>query len=98
MQHEGEDRAGGNGGKTNFGRFLPLPRRPGNGAVKWDQRAVMTPLAMIDLTGISPGTIDEEGIIMGMREVWAQNMIMNFDEEFWNQGEHCLGKDLMDEL
>ena len=53
---------------------------------------------MIDLTGIKPDTIDEEGNVTGMPEVWTQNMIMNSDEEFWNQGEHYLGKDLMDEL
>jgi hypothetical protein len=98
MQHEGEDRAGGDGGKTNFGRFLPLPRQPGNGTAKWEFRSVMEPLSMIDVAGIKPTTIDEESNITGMAEVWTQNMIMNSDEEFWNQGEQYLGMDLVGEL
>ena len=98
MQHEGEDRAGGDGGKTNFGRFLPLPRKPSNLTVKWSERAVMEPLSIIDLTGIRPGTNDEEGRVIGMPDIWMQNMIMNSDEDFWDQGEHYLGKGLMEEL
>jgi hypothetical protein len=98
MQHEGEDRAGGDGGKTNFGRFLPLPRKPSNLTVKWSERAVMEPLSIIDLTGIRPDTSDEEGGVIGMPEIWMQNMIMNSDEDFWDRGEHYLGKDLMEEL
>ena len=98
MQHEGEDRAGGDGGKTHFGRFLPLPRAPGNGTIKWDKRPMVQPLSMIDSRGIKPGTRDEEGRVRGLPEILTQNMIMNDDEEFWGQGEHYLGKNLMDEL
>src|SRR5256885_10296620 len=98
MQHEGEERAGRDGGKTNFGRFLPLPRIPGNGTVKWDRRPVMLPLSMIDITGIKPGTRDEEDRIIGLPDVLTQNQVMNADVKFWEQGEHCLGRALMDEL
>jgi hypothetical protein len=98
MQHEGEDRAGGDGGKTNFGRFLPLPRQPRNETVKWEHRALMESLSMIDVTGIKPDTVDEEKNVMGMRHVWTQNMAMNSNEEFWDQGEYYLGKELMNEL
>ena len=98
MQHEGEDRAGGDGGKTNFGRFLPLPRVPGNDTAKWSLRAAVEPLSMIDETCIKPETLDEEGRLIGLPEILTQNMIMDGDEEFWNQGAHYLGKSLLDEL
>jgi hypothetical protein len=98
MQHEGEERAGGDGGKTNFGRFLPLPRQPVNETIKWDLKAMMEPLSMIDVTGIKPNTIDEEGNILGLPEVWNQNIAIDFDEEFWEQGEEYLGNELMNEL
>jgi hypothetical protein len=98
MQHEGEDRASGDGGKINFGRFLPLPRQPVNETVKWELKAVMEPLSMIDVTGIRPNTIDEGGNIVDLPEVWNQNMTMDFDDEFWEQGEKYLGKELTDEL
>jgi hypothetical protein len=98
MQHEGEDRAGGDGGKTNFGRFLPLPRQSVNETLKWELKAVMEPLSAIDVTGIKPNTIDEEGNIADIPEVWTQNMILDFDEVFWEQGEKYLSKELMNEL
>jgi hypothetical protein len=98
MQHEGESRAGGDGGKINFGRFLPLPRKPSNFTVKWSERAVMEPLSIIDATGIRPGTSDEEGRAVRMSEIWALNMIMNSDKDFWGQGAHYLGKDLIAKL
>lgn len=98
MQHEGEDRAGGDGGQTNFGRFLPLPRQPIKETVKWELKAVMESLSTIDMVGMQPTAADEEGNEMGMLEVWMQNKDMDFDNEFWDQGEHYLGKNLMDQL
>ena len=98
MQHEGDDRAGGDGGKTNFGRFLPLPRVPGNETAKWNLRAQVEPLSMIDETCIRPGTFDEEGRPIELPEVLTQNGIMDGDWDFWHHGVHYLGTSFLNEL
>lgn len=58
----------------------------------------MESLSTIDMVGMQPTAADEEGNEMGMLEVWMQNKDMDFDNEFWDQGEHYLGKNLMDQL
>lgn len=46
LRYEGDDRA-----KTNVGRFLPLPRRPGNETVTWKAREQLMILSPLDSIG-----------------------------------------------
>lgn len=46
LRYEGDDRA-----KTNVGRFLPLPRRPGNETVTWKAREQLMFLSTLDWVG-----------------------------------------------
>lgn len=89
MQHEGDDRAAGDGGKTNFQRYLPLPRRPGNETVNWKERFTMEPQSIIDVTQLHPSETCH---------TQEENQTMNEDDEFWIQGMHYLGLHLMREL
>ena len=53
FQHEGDDRA-----KSDVGRFLPLPRKPGNETVNWKAREQVRPYRPLDHVGM----LKEDGI------------------------------------
>lgn len=48
LKHEGDDR-----NKSSYGRFLPLPRKPGNETVNWKAREMLRPLSPMDTVGPS---------------------------------------------
>ena len=68
FQYEGDDRA-----KSDVGRFLPLPRKPGNETVNWKAREQLQPYRPLDHVGMfkEDGTPDIsmrhgcEGLIQG---------------------------------
>jgi hypothetical protein len=57
FQYEGDDRA-----KSDVGRFLPLPRKPGNETVNWKSREQVQPYRPLDHVGMfkEDGTPDLE--------------------------------------
>lgn len=57
FQYEGDDRA-----KSEVGRFLPLPRKPGNETVNWKAREQLQPYRPLDHVGMfkEDGTPDLE--------------------------------------
>jgi hypothetical protein len=57
FQYEGDDRA-----KSDVGRFLPLPRKPGNETVNWKAREQLQPYRPLDHVGMfkEDGTPDIE--------------------------------------
>ena len=90
MQHEGADRKGGDGGKQDYGRRLPLPRYPTNETSNWKIRPMVEPQnASIDVLQSHPDDI---------LNAQAENATMDMDLEFWEEGLHYLGMDLMREL
>ena len=50
LKHEGDDRS-----RSSYGRFLPLPRKPGNITVNWKAREMLQPLRPLDLVGPAIG-------------------------------------------
>ena len=84
LQYEGDDRA-----KSAVGRFLPLPRKPGNETVSWKTREKLHPYQPLDHVGMFDvdGTPDS-----GTRQ--AVDALQLKSDNF-RRDEDCLGRELM---
>ena len=80
LQHEGGDRQA-----SNVGRYLPLPRGPGNETVNWKARQMLQPHYGLDKGG--PMSYEEPPAF----EIVEENKKMNDDPGFLEEGVSYLG-------
>jgi hypothetical protein len=87
FQYEGDDRA-----KSDVGRFLPLPRKPGKEMVNWKSREQVQPYRPLDHVGMfqADGTPDME-----MRQ---RCVSLHWEGEIEDMAAILLGTDLIAEL
>ena len=87
FQYEGDDRA-----KSDVGRFLPLPRKPGNATVNWKARDQLQAYRPLDHVGMfkEDGTPDIE-MRQGCDDLYQ-------GREYKEKVDMLLGKDFMEGL